>query len=102
MIVGKSSGFERVPELEMSQLDLRSQADIAGEQTQHRRFRKRLQRADGFPDPRADRAVRFPQNMIQPKDVALEKSLEVFLRGGNVVDGEKLAHQAQIGSSGEF
>ena len=101
-VVGECAGFKLFPEIEMAQLDFRPQPDIAGEQSRQRRFGQRFQIAKEFEDPRARFSPAVRENVIEPEHVTLEKAVEMFRSGWNVVVGEKLPHETHVGAPGEF
>ena len=86
----------------MAQLDLGAEPDVAGEQAEQRRLRQRLQAANELPDARTGGGPALVENVVEPEDVAVEEALEVLRRRRDLVEAEELAHEAQVGASGEL
>ena len=76
VVVGEPAGLKDLPEIEVAQLDLRAEPDVAGEQAEQRRLRQRLQFADEFPHARTELGLAVAQDMVQPEDVTLEEPLQ--------------------------
>src|SRR5580765_1439593 len=86
----------------MPQLDLRAEPDIASEQADQWRSCHRFQIAEEFTNSRTRLRHAPRQDVIQPKNVTLKKTLEVFRRRRNPMDGKELAHEADISASSEL
>ena len=57
---------------------------------------------DEFPNPRAGGGFTSQQNVVEPKDIAFKKPLKILGGRRDLMEPEKLADQAYIGSPGEF
>ena len=102
MIVGKAAEREFVPQLEPFQLDLRAAPDVAGEQTEQRRFGARGQRAVKFQHARTRPARAICHQLLQADHVGREKALEIPGRRLDAPQREKLPHQRDIRAPGEL
>src|SRR5204863_8660727 len=63
MIVGEGAGLKVIPQPEMPQLDFGAEANVAGEQAEHRRLVQGLALFDKAQDAFANVAVAMPQNL---------------------------------------
>src|SRR5262245_8933383 len=86
----------------MTQLDLRAESDIASEQADHWRLCHGFQVADEFADSRTRLRHAPREDVIQPKNVTLKKTPEVFRRRRNLMHCKELAHEADISASSEL
>jgi len=102
MVVRKTAHHEITPQAEPAQLDFRAQADVAREQTEHRRLRQREQVGDELPHTVTFAARALRDDVLQPENIAVEKTAKMLRPLVQVMDFEKLAHQAHIRAPGEF
>ena len=102
VVVGERASLEDVPEIEVAQLDLGTEPDVAREQAEQGRLRQFLQFANKIPHARTQLGLAGAQDVVEPKHVALEEPLKVFRRRRDMVEPEEFAHQAEVGASGEF
>ena len=86
----------------MAQLDFRANLNVAGEQAKRRRMRQRLQVTDELAHPATHLAAVLLKDVVEPENVMLKKFAEMFRRGGDIVDAEKFADEADIGAPGKL
>ena len=85
-----------------AQLDFRAQADVAGEQTQHRRIRQGSQTVDELQYSAAGPAIALGDGLVEPENITLEEPLEIFRRRRNPVEAEEFAHEIHIRPPGKI
>src|SRR5580765_3737804 len=102
VIVGKRAGLKFLPKIEMTQLDLRAEPDVASKQAKAGRVRQRAQAADDFPDARTRLSLAVDKNVVEPENVTLEEAPEIRGAGFNAVHREKFAHEVHVGAAGEL
>jgi len=101
MIVSKTAGDEMFPEIVMGQLDLRSQADVAGEQSYDGRLGHSLQARDQFGDAGEHASSGLAEQVIEPKNVAVVKAVKVFVAGFNLIPLEKFPDDGGVSAPRE-
>src|SRR5439155_23559036 len=77
MIIGERAGLEALPEIEVAQLDLRSQPDIAGEQAEQRRLRQRRQVFEKLTNSGANVPLAVAHHLVEAKHITVEESFEI-------------------------
>lgn len=102
VIVGKCAKFKLLPQIEVAQFDFRAEPDVAGQQTERWRLWQRLQIPDQFPDAGTRGGFALGQDVVEPENVTLEETLKMRRIWFDVVQPEKLPHQAHIRAPGEL
>ena len=90
------------PQMIMSQFDLRAETNVPGQQSQHRRFRQRLEIAEHGMHARKHGAAQLPEKMIELENVVIQESAEVLWRRLDLIMGEKLADDRCVRATGKI
>lgn len=101
MVIGEGARRELLPEIEVAQFDFGTELDVAREETEEGWLGQGLQLAEERPDARTFLGFAPGEEVVEPEDVAVEESREVFAGGRKVFELEKLPHETDIGAARE-
>jgi len=102
MIIRKRAQLEFPPQIEMAQLDLGAEPDVAGEQADQRRLRQGAQTVEHLRHARARPGLALGEEVVKPENIAFKEAAEVFRAGRNVVVEKKFADEVYIGAPGKL
>jgi len=102
VVVAKCAGLEDLPEIEVAQLDFRTQTDVSGQEANDGWLRQRAKLAQEMSDTGNDPALGSGEEIIEPKNVAVEKPAGILRARLNPVLEKELPGERRVGPTGEL
>src|SRR6267143_6739534 len=85
----------------MPELDLRTEPNVAGQQSDHRRLRKSAESFEHAGDAGQDFPSSLMQHMVEPKNITIEEAAKVIPARLDLIANKELANDGSIGAPGE-